>query len=164
VIFRKGEDIEMNKATKGLLAAAVVGTAIFASQAMADGGSAGVPGSADDPVVTKSYVDQQIQRALGSGGGSGTSGLTVVELYPGQTLYGFEGTEFIVRTGQVQAVAGDKGDGLTDITEGADLRAGAPVSHNHLLLIARSDNRGLRLDPNYGGVAYIMVRGKYEIR
>ncbi|CAJ1001102.1 MULTISPECIES: hypothetical protein [Bacillales] len=153
----------MNKATKGLIAAAVVGTAIFTSQAMADGGSAGVPGSADDPVVTKSYVDQQIQRALGSAGG-GNSGLTVVELNPGQTLYGFEGTEFIVRTGQVQAVAGNNGDGLTDITQGADLRAGAPVSHNHLLLIARSDNRGLRLDPNYSGVAYIMVRGKYEIR
>ncbi|MEJ8544120.1 hypothetical protein [Brevibacillus borstelensis] len=155
----------MKKATKGILAIAIVGMGVFASQAMADGVS-GVPGSADDPVVTKSYVDQQIQKALGGGGGGGTvsPGLTVVELSPGRTLYGFEGTEFIVRTGKVQAVAGDKGDGLTDITEGKDLRGGAQVAANHLLLIARSDNRGLRLHAGYNGVAHIMVRGKYELR
>jgi ABC-type uncharacterized transport system ATPase subunit len=150
----------MNKSTKGMILAAVAGMAIFATQAWADGG-AGVPGSVDDPVVTKSYVDQQIQQALANGGGRT---LTVVELQPGQTLYGFEGTEFIVRTGKVVAVAGNKGDGLTDITAGADLRAGAPVAHNHLLLIARSDNRGLKLDSTYKGIAYVMVRGKFELR
>lgn len=147
----------MKKVTKGMLAVAVVGTALFASQAMADGVN-GVPGSVDDPVVTKSYVDQQIQAA-----GGGVS-LVVVELNPGQTLYGFEGTEFIVRTGKVKAVAGNKGDGLTDLTAGADLRGGSGVSANHLLLIARSDNRGLRLDANSNGVAHVMVRGKYELR
>lgn len=148
----------MKKATKGLIAIAVAGTALFASQAMADGVN-GVPGSVDDPVVTKSYVDQQIQAANGGG-----SNLTVVELNPGQTLYGFEGTEFIVRTGKVKAVAGNRGDGLTDLTAGADLQGGSAVSANHLLLIARSDNRGLRLDSKYNGVAHIMVRGKYELR
>ncbi|MDH4619229.1 hypothetical protein [Brevibacillus sp. AY1] len=150
----------MKKFTKGLIAVMVGGMALFTSQAMADGVS-GVPGSVDDPVVTKSYVDKAIQALGGSAGGSS---LTVVELYPGSTLYGFEGTEFIVRTGQVQAVAGNNGDGLTDLTAGADLRAGASVGHNHLLLIARSDNRGLRLAPQYDGVAHIMVRGKYELR
>jgi hypothetical protein len=150
----------MNKSKKGMILAAVAGMAVFATQAWADGGI-GVPGSVDDPVVTKSYVDQQIQQALAMGAGNT---LTVVELNPGQTLYGFEGTEFIVRTGKVVAVAGNKGDGLTDITEGADLRGGAPVALNHLLLIARSDNRGLKLDPKYKGVAHVMVRGKYELR
>jgi hypothetical protein len=88
----------------------------------------------------------------------------VVELNPGQTLYGFEGTEFIVRTGKVQAVAGNKGDGLTNLTAGVDLRGGAIVETNHLLLIARSDNRGLRTASNYDGVSHVMVRGKYELR
>jgi hypothetical protein len=109
----------MKKVTKGMMALALGGMALFASQAMA-GGAGGVPGSVDDPVVTKSYVDQQIQAA-----GGGGSSLTVVELNPGQTLYGFEGTEFIVRTGKVQAVAGNKGDGLTNLTAGVDLRGGA---------------------------------------
>ncbi len=149
--------------TKSILAAALVGVTIFAGQVWADvAGAPGVPGSADDPVVTKSYVDQKIQQALA--GGAGSSKLVVAELKPGKTLYGFEGTEFIVRTGKVVSVAGVNGDGLTDITAGADLKAGAPVSSNHLLLIARSDSRGLRLEPGYSGTAYIMVRGKYELR
>lgn len=150
----------MKKMAKGWIAAMLVGMGLFASQAMADGVN-GVPGSVDDPVVTKSYVDQQIRSISGAGAGST---LTVVELYPGQTLYGFEGTEFIVRTGQVQAVAGNNGDGLTDLTAGADLRAGAVVGHNHLLLIPRSDNRGLRPAPGYSGVSHVIVRGKYELR
>jgi len=152
----------MKKTTKGVLAAVLAGVGIFATQAWADGGVSGVPGSVDDPVVTKSYVDQQIQQALASAGGG--NALTVVELKPGQTLYGFEGTEFIVRTGKVVAVAGSKGDGLTDITAGKDLRGGAAIDLNHLLLIARSDNRGLKLDATYKGVAHIMVRGKHELR
>lgn len=155
----------MRKTTKGVFTVAVIVMAVFTTQAWADGGVGGVPGSVDDPVVTKSYVDQQIQQALGSaGGGGGGNSLEVVELRPGQTLYGFEGTEFIVRTGKVVSVAGSKGDGLTDITAGADLRAGAPVSANHLLLIARSDSRGLRLDSKYKDVAHVMVRGKYELK
>lgn len=150
----------MKSVTKGFLAAAIGGMALFATQAMADG-VGGVPGSVDDPVVTKSYVDQQIQAA---GGGGGASTLKVVELNPGQTLYGFEGTEFIVRTGTVQAVAGNKGDGLTDLTAGVDLKGGVIVGYNHLLLIARSDNRGLRPAAGYKGVSHVMVRGKYELR
>lgn len=152
----------MEKKTKRVISIAVLGMAIFASQAWADGvGAPGVPGSTDDPVVTKSYVDQQIQQAIGSGGGNT---LEVVELKSGQTIYGFEGTEFIVRTGSVIAIAGVNGDGLTDLTGGADLRANAPVAPNHLLLIARSDNRGLRLAPKYKGIAHIMVRGKYQVK
>lgn len=150
----------MKKIMKGTFAAALIGAAVITTQVWAAGNGAGVPGSADDPVVTKSYVDQQIAAV---GGGGGTS-LKVVELKPGKTLYGFEGTEFIVRTGSVVSVAGRNGDGLTDLTAGADLRAGAWVAANHLLLIARSDNRGLRLAPNYDGIAYVMVRGKYDLK
>ncbi|WP_134683483.1 hypothetical protein [Brevibacillus migulae] len=151
----------MKKVMKGTIAAALIGAAVATTQVWA-AGNTGVPGSADDPVVTKSYVDQQIA-AIGGGGGAAST-LKVVELTPGQTLYGYEGTEFIVRTGSVVSVAGKNGDGLTDLTAGADLRAGAWVAANHLLLIARSDNRGLRLAPNYDGIAYVMVRGKYDLR
>ncbi len=154
----------MNGTTvKRFVAVAAVGLTIFATQAFADSYGQGVPGSTDDPVVTKSYVDQQIQQMQGGGGG-GAARLVVEELKPGQTMYGFEGTEFIVRTGQVVSVPGVNGDGLTDLTAGADLRAGAPVEANHLILIARSDSRGLRLAPQYSGVAHVMIRGSYEIK
>lgn len=153
--------MRLNK--KSIIMATILGTTIFVGQVWADGvGAPGVPGSSDDPVVTKSYVDQKIQQALGAGAGG--SKLVVAELKPGKTIYGFEGTEFIVRTGKVVSVPGVNGDGLTDITAGADLKAGVSVAPNHLLLIARSDSRGLRLEPGYKGTAHIMVRGKFEIR
>ncbi|WP_126428746.1 hypothetical protein [Brevibacillus marinus] len=161
----------MNKRIKGIIALAAAGVMIFAGQAWADyAGSAGIPGSADDPVVTKSYVDEKIQQALGGGKAAPTQAqgqagsLVVEELTPGETLYGFAGTEFIVRTGYVVAVPGTNGDGLVDLTAGLDLPAGALVEPNHLLLIPRSDNRGLRLAPDYNGTAYVIVRGPYESR
>ncbi|GAA4718592.1 hypothetical protein [Brevibacillus fulvus] len=150
----------MNKKSKLLSAVAAVFAIVFASQAWASSaGAPGVPGSADDPVVTKSYVDEKIAEAAGSGGSS----LTVVELKKGKTLYGFEGTEFIVRTGLVLAVEGKNGDGLTDLTGGVDLKGGMVVSPNHLLLIARSDSRGLRLMDG-SNPSYVIVRGKYELK
>ncbi|WP_019123240.1 hypothetical protein [Brevibacillus massiliensis] len=162
----------MKSVRTSLTAGIIIGGMIFASQAWAD--VAGAPGSADDPVVTKSYVDQKIREALGgaapvgggvtNSGGTAAAGLEVVELPPGKILYGFEGTEFIVRTGNVLSVAGVNGDGLTDLTAGADLRAGDPVEHNHLLLIPRSDSRGLQLVPGSKAKTYVIVRGKYELK
>ncbi|MBO8164270.1 MAG: hypothetical protein H0Z34_11215 [Brevibacillus sp.] len=163
----------MNKHIKGMIALTAAGAMIFAGQAWADyAGSAGIPGSADDPIVTKSYVDEKIQQALAGVQpqqpqqvqSPQDGGLVVEELTPGETLYGFAGTEFIVRTGRVVAVPGQNGDGLTDLTAGADLQGGTLVELNHLLLIPRSDSRGLRLAPDYNGKAYVIVRGKYESR
>ncbi|UUZ82619.1 hypothetical protein LJK88_00545 [Paenibacillus sp. P26] len=131
------------------------------------------PGSVDDPVITKSYFDQNIKQkvadelgkqsitedkvkqliaeALGtqkpgqtntspgngsSNNGTGTStsqpnvapsNLTVIKLEQGQTLYGGQGTEFIVRTGKVQVFSSDD-NGIADVTSGKDiaLRAKRP--------------------------------------
>lgn len=157
----------MKKSTKTIAAATVIAVTVFAGQAWADWYGSAAPGSVDDPVVTKSYVDQKIQQALGaspSPSSSPGSGLVVEELKTGDTLYGFAGTEFIVRTGKVIAVAGINGDGLTDLTAGRDLPAGAEVEPNHLLLIPRSDSRGLRVAEDSPGSAYVIVRGSYERR
>lgn len=62
------------KATWKVAAAAVlVGGGIWAGSLLNENVGAAVanqPGTAEDPVVTKSYVDQQIQQALKGGGGS----------------------------------------------------------------------------------------------
>lgn len=121
------------------------------------------PGSVDDPLVTKSYVDQQIAKISGSGGGGGTeasSTLKVVQLQTGESLIGFAGTEIIVRTGQVKGIVSPGGDGLSDVTEGVDIR-GTKVPANHLILIPRSDGRGVTVTK---GPSSIMVRGSYEIK
>ncbi|WP_163852939.1 hypothetical protein [Paenibacillus elgii] len=157
------------------------------------------PGSADDPIITKSYFEQNIakqvadefakqsvneekikqlitaelaKQGVGSGTspstGSGTgnndvpnSGLTVVKLQQGQTLYGGAGTEFIVRTGKVIAVSSDD-NGIPDVTSGKDIAAGATVELNHLLIIPR-EGRGVKPDAKNKQEIFVMVRGSYLI-
>jgi hypothetical protein len=108
-------------------------------------GDTSIPGSTDDPVVTKSYVDSRLS-------------YKVLQLQPGQTVIGGEGTEIIVRGGEVTAI--DNGaNGISDITGGQDLRTGQPCKTNHLLLVPRSDGRGVKASTE----AYIMIRGSYTL-
>lgn len=108
-------------------------------------GDTSVPGSTEDPVVTKSYVDSKLAYA-------------VLHLLEGQALIGGEGTEIIVRSGEVKAI--DNGiDGISDITAAMDLKSGTICKANHLLLVPRNDGRGITAVTE----AYIMIRGPYTL-
>ncbi|MGI6731506.1 MAG: hypothetical protein ACOX5F_06410 [Anaerovoracaceae bacterium] len=123
---------------------------------MVAGATATTPGSSDDPVVTKSYVDQQIAK-LQRGGAS--QSYEPVSLSAGQRLIGHEGTEIILRSGEATAI--DNGaNGVSDITGAKDLMTGHSVGQNHLLLIPRSDGRGIEATTEI----WVMVRGSYEIK
>jgi hypothetical protein len=128
------------------------------------------PGSGDDPIVTKSYVDSKIAELTGgtmppSGGQpSGSTGYTVLQLKAGQSVKASTaaGLELIVRSGNVSAIQGTQG-GLSDVTTGTDLTNGAAIALNHLLVLARNDGRGIKI--NASGVdAYVMVRGAYTLQ
>lgn len=129
------------------------------------------PGSADDPIVTKSYVDEQValikkqleeQATIPTSGG--TAGLKVEKLVQGQKIYGLEGAEIIVRSGKVRVIAGEKGDGIPDVTEGTDLKGNEVVPLNHLLLIPRTDNRGVYVEmTGSDGFSYVIIRGSYSV-
>jgi hypothetical protein len=150
------------------------------------------PGSADDPIVTKSYVDEQvalikkqleeqakkdldltkesikkelldeIKATIPTSGG--TAGLKVEKLVQGQKIYGLEGAEIIVRSGKVRVIAGEKGDGIPDVTEGTDLKGNEVVPLNHLLLIPRTDNRGVYVEKTGSdGFSYVIIRGSYSV-
>ncbi|WP_336762432.1 hypothetical protein [Paenibacillus sp. USHLN196] len=57
------------------LAALAIGVGVWVGSVYsntATGAGTSQPGTADDPVVTKSYVDQQIQKALGGGASTGS--------------------------------------------------------------------------------------------
>jgi hypothetical protein len=130
------------------------------------------PGSADDPIVTKSYVDQKLAGVGGgtpnTGGNTGgsTGGMAtgasykVVTLDPGQTIKGGEGAEFILRGGAATAIASSNG-GVSDVTGGTDLAQGEKIEVNHLLLTPRNDGRGMKVG---GSTAYVLVRGSYTIQ
>jgi len=154
-----------------------IGT-MLSQQTHAD--SATQPGSVDDPVVTKSYVDEQIRKLLNGGTTAPTptptpvpsatptvteaAGVTtaIIKLEPNQTLYVDAGADSVVRTGKVIAFSSDT-NGITDATSGKDILPGSSVENNHLLIFPR-DGRGLKPDPKFKDEIYIMIRGGYEVK
>ena len=153
----------------GVPLALLAGVLILDSVAGADASK--VPGSADDPVVTKSYVDQKIAElrgSIGSGGGTGggsagaVAKLEVVTVPVGKTIYVQAGGELIVRTGKAVAVSSDA-NGLSDMTDGVDIPPGKPVGNNHLILFPR-DGRGVRAAEDSKVDLIVLVRGGYEVK
>lgn len=127
------------------------------------------PGSVNDPLVTKSYVDEQVAAAVkielekqsqeqGDTKASSRE-LVVVELNPGEQLVASTGTEFIVRSGLAVSVGGK--DGIPDITDGKSIADGKTIPLNHLLLFPRDDGRGIKPHANQASTIYVMVRGEY---
>lgn len=122
------------------------------------------PGSAEDPVVTKSYVDEQLAKA--GGGSTETPGantaLEVVTVPAGKTLMAGQGTEVIVRVGKAIAYSSDA-SGIADLTGGTDLTKGKAVPTNHLLLFPR-EGRGILPDPNQKNGLTVLVKGSYTLQ
>ncbi|MEK8131723.1 hypothetical protein WMW72_27830 [Paenibacillus filicis] len=136
------------------------------------------PGSVDDPIITKSYLDQYIAQHISDllnkpgdqnsasppktpdHNQGGTAPLSVIKLGSTQTLYGESGTEFIVRSGKVTVVSSE--DGVADVTSGKDLSPGTGVELNHLLIVPR-EGRGIKPDAKNKQDIFVMVRGGYTI-
>jgi len=146
------------------------------------------PGSQQDPLVTQSYVEQRneqlkyyFEQRLGelssllqqmsdrvtalensSGGvqpgGAGTA-LEVVNVPAGKTLTGYAGTEVILRGGKAAVIQSQLG-GLADLTGGRDIGQGQVIPANHLLLIPRTDGRGVRAESD----CIFLVKGRYDIQ
>ena len=156
-----------------LLAAALLAISCFAAVFADDA----VPGTAADPVVSKSYMDAQIDilttqisalqarvDKLEEGGGSTTPGtpaqpaeapkFEVVKVDAGKSVIGAASTEIILRSGTAAAIAGASG-GVSDLTEGVDLSTGTAVTKNHLLVVPVDDGRGIQCT----STCYVMIKG-----
>lgn len=148
-----------------------------------------VPGSAADPVVSKSYMDAQVeilstqisdmqaqieklQAAVSEGTGTPSTPSTpetpaaaeapkfeVVKVEAGQKVIGEASTEIILRSGTATAIAGASG-GVSDITEGVDLATGEAVTKNHLMIIPVDDGRGISCT----STCYVMIKGGYTLK
>lgn len=169
----------MNRAMKVTAAILLIGGGLWAGSIMnknAEGaGVTSQPGTADDPVVTKSYVDQQIQHALKNGSTTTTtpssgnttttdnsSSVKIVTVKPGQVLTASAGTEFVVRTGKAVIYSPD-GSGVADLTDGTNLVDKAKVSADHLLSFPR-DGRGIQVEEGNTNGLTVMVRGGYQLK
>lgn len=147
------------------LAAMAILTGVIAAQSTSQAESGATPGSADDPIVTKSYVDQKVaelvRQELAKVGGSGGTALEVVTVPSGKRLIVTGGSEVIVRSGKAVAYSPDS-NGLSDLTDGKDIAPGKPVPANHLILFPR-DGRGIEADPASANGLIVLVRGTYHI-
>lgn len=158
-------------AFRGIVSALLIGAGVwvgvqFASPLEAESNTL-TPGSVEDPVVTKSYVDEQLAKLSGgaAGGGTGTvadASLEVVAIPPGKTLMAGQGTEVIVRVGKAIAYSSDS-NGISDLTDGAELKKGMKVPANHLILFPR-EGRGILPDPAQKNGLTILVRGSYTLQ
>lgn len=104
-----------------------------------------VPGSEEDPLVSRSYVDKRLN-------------FEVLNVQEGETLFCSAGTEVILRSGQASAVDSPNG-GLADVTSGQDIRQGEGVTANHLIIVPRDDGRGLFALTDI----IVMIRGSYSL-
>lgn len=128
--------------------------------------SAVTPGTIEDPVVTKSYVDAQIAKLGGNSGGTGGSGsvqatLEVVTVPADKKLIVPAGTEVVIRSGKAVAFSNDV-SGISDVTDGVDILNGKPVPTNHLIWFPR-DGRGIQVAPGQSGSLIVAVKGTYSL-
>lgn len=140
-------------------------------------------GSEGDPLITLSYltqqftpsvlsqVDGQIEQAKAGlaaqldekiqnsgGGGAVSAGYTVVSMSQGQRLVGTAGCEILLRSGSASCTAAAN-PGLIDLTGGAELDAGLPVTANHLYM-ATDGSGGIVA----GSDVTVLVRGSYTVQ
>ena len=135
------------------------------------------PGSASDPLVTLSYlnetflgqimtqVDQKIaarnSQLLQQSGGTGSTSsaeFTVVTLSKGQTLTGGIGCEVMLRIGSASCVS-PSNPGLIDETTAAALNNGGALAVNHLYMMT-IEPRGVKAG---AATTKLLVRGTYTI-
>lgn len=129
------------------------------------------PGSATDPLITLSYlnetfmgqimdrVDQKIaQRNSGLGQSGAGMEFSVVTLSKGQVLTGDIGCEVMLRVGSATCVAAST-PGLVDETSGSTLSGGGGLAANHLYMMT-VENRGVKAGAD---TVKLLVRGTYTI-
>ncbi len=129
------------------------------------------PGSADDPLISKSYITdtvmpqlesyikEEIKNQMSGAGEHIADRFEVVSLTAGQKLMCENGTELILRMGSATIIATAKG-GLADTTAGGDLADGTPMPSNHLLIVPVNDGRGITANND----VLVMVKGAYTIK
>lgn len=128
------------------------------------------PGTEDDPLISKSYIENQVIPRLEqfiesriseirSGGSAAADTFKVVEAQSGQEIICSAGTELILRMGKATIIATEKG-GIADTTAGYDLANGTAMPANHLLIVPVGDGRGIRATEN----VIVMIKGGYTVK
>ena len=193
----KNNDIKLKFILAAFAFCLVLTLPVFLSSSVAgaDQTANAAAGSADDPLVTLSYINKvfkpQIEQLVSDKlkdfkpaavtvpspapatteppvqnvyvmSENASASYVVLELTKGQKLHVKSGSlELILRPGGTAAVISQyQTQGIADLTTGNELLNGESLPVNHSLLIPRDDGRGISVT---SVIAYVMVRGDYEI-
>lgn len=155
---------------KWLGASAILAVGIISGSLMGNALSVGTssvtPGTVSDPVVTKSYVDEQIAKLAGGGTTGGPSGATatleVVTVPADRILMVNAGSEIVIRAGKAVAYSADS-NGISDVTAGVDIKSGVAVPANHEIWFPR-DGRGIQAAAGATSSLTVLVKGSYYLQ
>lgn len=134
-------------------------------------------GEESDPLVTQSYVEMRLEQimkyieqkvSVSNNSESQTSVESLekyirfvpIQLKLGDRLIGGEGSEIVLRAGDARSIGSNDG-GLLNVSEGLDIPGNQNIPKNHLLIVPRDDERGIRIT---SAEAYVMVKGPYEVK
>lgn len=155
------------KVVAALAGVLVLTTAVYAAAA---------GGSAQDPLVTLSYLEQVFAPAMEGevdamvadavarlelpeqGLGTTASVFHVVTLSKGQKLVGDVGCEAMLRVGTARCVTSES-TGLIDVTDGSVLQNGKALVKNHLYMVTIS----VRSIEATADTTKLLVRGPYTV-
>ena len=112
-------------------------------------------GSAEDPLITYSYLNDTFKKEILS---EANGGFVLVTMSRGQTLMGDVGTEVLLRVGTASCKA-SSAPGLIDTTDASTLNHGASLVKNHLYMMTIED-RGVTAT---AATVKVLVRGSYTL-
>lgn len=140
-------------------------------------------GSENDPVVSRSYleerlrqiqdndafqvsdellsfiVDEVVRQVLEVPIETPSTMYRAVSVNDGQIIIGQEGTEIVLRSGS-GVVYTEVQNGLANITTGEEVFYGAEVGLNNMLIVPRGDGRGVRVT----SPSWFIIKGEYTIK
>ena len=115
-----------------LIIFAAVGT-IFYRAGLAKGASGGVAGSVSDPLITKSYLEEQLSKIS-------TGSFSKIVLSKGDQLTVNTGGQIVIYSGSAEVTGTD---GLLNLTTGELFRSGNSAIRYHLYL-SPADTSGIK--------------------
>lgn len=146
------------------------------------------PGSSDDPLISLSYFEDKIDSLkddlskvlsdtlnkkfedlskeiekniddIKKNGVTAPTSFELITLGANETLILEASTEVIVRSGKSIVITSENSSGgISDVTSGKDLINGETITNNHLLIVPKSDGRGIKATIT----GAVLVKGNYE--
>ena len=157
--------------TKRRMCAIIIGLVLLLAAGITAYAVSTAYGSREDPLITKSYLDEVVQPELEktvqaelekalSEVKAGSGEFTLLTLSAGQTVTCAVGTELLPRFGGAKAYAYDSADvALVDTTSAAALMNGTALSANHLYMVTILGNGFTATADN----TKILISGTYTV-